>query len=280
VSAQADLPVVVRLLGPVEVWADGRAVAIGGAKPRRLVAALALHRGAVVGTDRLVDVLWADEVPESATATLQAYVSRLRRVLPAGVGLLTRAPGYVLEIEPGAVDVDRVEAALAAGMAAMPDDPARALALLDDALALWAGPALAEFEAEPWALPEASRLTELWLHAREERLAVLVALGQEERAIGDAQALVAEQPWREEPWRTVVAALHRVGRQGDALHQASLYRALLRDERGLDPSPAFVALEQRIVADEAVPTVQAALAAGHGHGRLDGGRGAGRAHRP
>jgi predicted ATPase/DNA-binding SARP family transcriptional activator len=261
VSAQADLPVVVRLLGPVEVWANGRAVAIGGAKPRRLVAALALHRGAVVGTDRLVDVLWADEVPESATATLQAYVSRLRRVLPAGVGLLTRAPGYVLEIEPGAVDVDRFEAAVAAGLAAMPDDPARALALLDDALALWAGPALAEFDGEPWALPEASRLTELWLHAREERLAALVALGQEERAIGDAQALVAEQPWREEPWRTLVAALHRVGRQGDALHQASLYRALLRDERGLDPSPAFVALEQRIVADEAVPVAPVATAA-------------------
>jgi predicted ATPase/DNA-binding SARP family transcriptional activator len=261
VSAQADDRVMVKVLGPIEIRADRHSAALGGAKPRRLVAVLAINRGTVVSTDRLVDVLWADEVPESATATLQAYVSRLRRVLPAGVALLTRAPGYVLEVDAHLVDVDRFEAGVGAGLAALPADPAKALALLDDALAEWSGPALAEFDAEPWALPEATRLTELWLHAREERLVALVALGRDERAIVDAQALVAEQPWREQPWRSLMVALHRVGRQGDALQAASAYRARLRDERGLDPSPELVALEQRILLDEPTPVASTAAQA-------------------
>ncbi len=149
---------------------------------------------------------------------------------------------------------------LTAGLSKMSAHPDRALRLLDDALAEWAGPALAEFDGEPWALPHAARLTELQLHAREERLTALLGMGLDERAIGEGEALTAEHPWREQPWRALVVALHRVGRQGDALQTASVYRSRLREERGLDPSEEFVALERQVATDE--PTATEAGASG------------------
>ena len=258
-SPQPAASAVVRLLGPVGVWIDGRPESVGGAKPRRLLAVLALHRGHVVSTDRLMDVLWGDDVPDSGTATLQAYVSRLRRLLPPTVRLVTRAPGYLLEVEPGATDIDRFDAGVDAGLAVLEHDPGEALRLLDEALAEWSGPALAEFADEPWALPEVARLTELRAHAGEERVAALLGMGLDERAVSEAQAIVAEDPGREQPRRLAMLALHRVGRQGDALREANAYRAVLRD-RGLDPSAEFVELERRIATDGVAPVDPAAPA--------------------
>jgi predicted ATPase/DNA-binding SARP family transcriptional activator len=253
VRAQPRDPAVLRALGAVTVCVDGEPVPVGGEKPRRLLAALILHRGTVVSTGRLMDVVWGDDVPDTGLSTLQAYVSRLRRVLPPGARLVTEAPGYRLVVAATATDIDRFEAGLAAGRAALADAPADALALLDAALAEWRGEPFAEFADEPWFLPEVARLTELRLNTREERLTALLALGLDERAAGDAEALTVEHPWREQPWRAMLLALHRAGRQGDALRAARSYRTRLREDLGLDPSPEFVAME-RAVATDAEPS--------------------------
>ena len=251
VVAADDQAASVGVLGAISVYDAGRRpVAIGGEKPRRLLAVLVLHRNAVVSTDRLIDVMWGDDVPDTAAATLQSYVSRLRRVLPPIARVVGEAPGYRLAVDPGATDVDRFETALAAADE-LDGAPDVALRLLDTALAEWKGDAFAEFADEWWAQAEAARLTELRLHARESRLVALLALGMDERAASEADALVADHPWRERGWRVLVSALHRAGRQGEALRRAGEYRARLGEELGLDPSPEFAALERDVATDAA-----------------------------
>ena len=127
VTAPADPPAELRALGAIALWVDGRPLSIGGEKPRRLLAVLILHRNTVVSTERLMDALWGDDVPDTAVATLQAYVSRLRGRLPPAVDLLTEAPGYRLVVDPATTDVDRFEAGLAAARRRWPDAPADAL---------------------------------------------------------------------------------------------------------------------------------------------------------
>jgi predicted ATPase/DNA-binding SARP family transcriptional activator len=254
VVATDDQAATLRVLGSISVDdADHRGVAIGGEKPRRLLAALILNRNSVVSAERLIDVMWADGVPDTAAATLQSYISRLRRLLPPPTRLISQAPGYRLAVEPGTTDVDRFEVALVAGLEVLDLSPAAALDTLDDALAQWRGDAFAEFADEWWVQAEVTRLTELRLHAREARLGALLDLGLDERAAGEAEALTTEHPWRERPWRILVTALHRAGRQGEALRRASEYRARLRDEMGLDPSGEFVALERAVATDAVHP---------------------------
>ncbi len=239
------------VLGSISINLDGRRVHVGGAKPRRLLGALILYRNAVVTTERLVEVVWGDDAPESAVPTLQAYVSRLRRLLPSSARLVSRAPGYQLSVEPATTDVDRFEATLAAGLEQLERSPERSVALLDEALAQWRGDAFAEFANEWWALAEVARLAELRLHARESRVTALLALGLDERAASEAEAITVDHPWRERPWRELILALHRAGRQGDALRTANEYRVRLRDDLGLDPSVELVALERDVVMDAA-----------------------------
>ena len=238
------------VLGSISVnGPDQRPVALGGEKPRRLLAMLVLHRNTVVGVDRIMEAMWGDDVPDTAVATLHSYVSRLRRLLPAPVQVVSEAPGYRLAVGPGITDADRFEAGLAVALDVLDRSPAAALDALDDALAQWKGDAFAEFADEWWAQAEVTRLTELRLHARESRLAALLALGLDERAAGEAEAITADHPWRERPWRILVVALHRAGRQGEALRRAGEYRARLREEMGLDPSAEFVRLERDVATD-------------------------------
>jgi DNA-binding SARP family transcriptional activator len=133
-----------RILGPLEVWDGGGEVSLGGPKPRALLAVLLLHPNEVVSADRLIDELWGEEAPERAAAALRVNVSRLRKALPQDV-LATRSPGYVVRVEPDALDLHRFEhlvdegrSLLARGLAADASERLR------DALSLWRGPALAE----------------------------------------------------------------------------------------------------------------------------------------
>ncbi|MPY91748.1 MAG: AfsR/SARP family transcriptional regulator [Acidimicrobiia bacterium] len=249
-SSSATGPAVC-VLGPVSLLVDGRPIPIGGPMPRRLLAALLVNRDAMVSADRLLEVLWGDEPPDSALSSLHSYLSRLRRLLPPSARLETLAPGYRLVVEPGTVDVDRLEAALTASLGRLAYEPQAALVGLDEALAMWLGDAFAEFCDEWWARGEASRLEELRLHAREARAEAMLALGQHEAAVGEARALTADHPGRERAWRTLVLGLHRAGRQGEALRCAGEYRAWLRESSGLDPSPDFVALENDVAVDAA-----------------------------
>jgi len=251
VGADDDFVASLCVLGSISIIVNGRQARLGGEKPRRLLAMLVLNRNAVVSTERLTQVLWGDDVPDTGVATLQSYVSRLRRLLPASVALVGQAPGYRLAVEGHTTDIDRFEAALRSGLDQQEHSPAAAVGYLDEALAEWRGDAFAEFADEWWAQAEAVRLGELRLHARESRVTALLAVGLNERAASEAEALTVDHPWRERPWRAMLLALHRTGRQGDALQRASEYRARLRDDLGLDPSMEFLSLERDVATDAA-----------------------------
>ena len=239
------------VLGPLEVRVAGRPVAVPGARQRALLAALLLRRGSVVPFDRLVDEVFGEQPPEEARNALQTYVARLRHALgPAAAVVVTRAPGYVLEVPGDAVDVERFTALLV--RAAEAEGPTAALALLEQALVLWRGPAYAEF-AETFARGEALRLQELWLAAREDRAALLVGLGRLAEATAALEAIVAAEPWRERAVELLVSALVQAGRIGHALAAYARYRQQLRDELGLDPSPTLRRLEQQVLRGELEP---------------------------
>ncbi len=239
------------VLGSISINIDGQPVPVGGEKPRRLLAMLILNRNAVVSAERLMDVIWGDDVPDAGLPTLQSYVSRMRRLLPPPARLVSQAPGYRLAVDEGTTDADRFEAALGSGLDLLERSPGTAVARLDEALAEWRGDAFAEFSGEWWAVAEATRLGELRLHARETRVTALLALGLDERAASEAEAITVDHPWRERPWLALLLALHRAGRQGDALRKASEYRACLRDDLGLDPSMEFANLERAVATDAA-----------------------------
>ncbi|HJX47222.1 MAG TPA: winged helix-turn-helix domain-containing protein, partial [Gaiellaceae bacterium] len=124
-----------RILGPLEATADGRSLALGGTKQRALLAVLLLEAGRVVSTDRLIDALWSGEPPPTAPASLQNFVSQLRKVLGAET-IETRPPGYVITVEAGQLDLARVRQFVDEARAS---DPSRRARLLGDALALWRG---------------------------------------------------------------------------------------------------------------------------------------------
>jgi predicted ATPase/DNA-binding SARP family transcriptional activator len=240
------------VLGPVEVRVAGRPVAVPGVRQRAVLAALLLCRGSVVPFDRLVDEVFGQEPPEEARNALQTYVARLRHALgPAGAAVVvTRAPGYVLEVPGDAVDVERFTALLARAREA--ESPTAALAQLEEALALWRGPAYAEF-AETFARGEVLRLQELWLAAREDRAALLLRLGRLAEGTAALEAIVAAEPWRERAVELLVTALAQAGRAGHALAAYARYRRQLRDQLGLDPSPRLRRLEQQVLRGQLEP---------------------------
>jgi predicted ATPase/DNA-binding SARP family transcriptional activator len=246
-----------RILGPLEVAGDdGVPVPVAGVKERALLADLLVNAGRVVAADRLIDDLWGEHAPGNPANALQGRVSQLRRALgPAGRELVAhRPPGYVLAIEPGAVDAAEFEALVTAASAAEPD---RARALLTEALGLWRGPALAEFAAEPFAQAEAARLEELRLAATETRIELELAAGRHAELIGELEALVAAHPHRERPVGQLMLALYRSGRQAEALTAYSAARTVLADELGIDPSPELQRLHQAILVQDpalAAPT--------------------------
>lgn len=236
-----------RVLGSIEMVDGGRQVPLGGAKPRLLTAVLAAHRRQVVSIDSLADALWSDAPPATARATLQTHVSKVRRLMQGSdADLLNRPPGYVLEIDRQMVDADRFEDGLIEARAVRESDPDAAIDQLDAALALWRGPAFAEFADMETVQPEAIRLEELRLVAVEECLDTRLQVGGHTAAIGELEGMVREHPLRERPWFLLMLALHRSGRQAEALRTAQRLREQLRDGTGLEPSPSLQGLEQAI----------------------------------
>jgi YVTN family beta-propeller protein len=236
-----------RLLGPFEATEDGRPLELGGAKQRALLLVLVLNRGAVVPADRLIDELWGERPPATAAKTVQGYVSRLRKALGEGV-LITRGRGYVLETERGQVDVDRFDSLLAQGRRALQEgDAMTAAGRLREALALWRGPALADFAYESFAQPEIARLEEARVGAVEDRVDADLELGRHRDLVGELEPLVGAHPNRERLLAQLMLALYRSGRQTDALEAYRRGRQALSDELGLEPGPELRALERRIL---------------------------------
>ena len=236
-----------RILGPLEVWDERGEVSLGGPKPRALLAGLLLRPNEVVPADRLIDELWGEDSPEDAGAALRVNVSRLRKALPQDV-LTTRAPGYVLQVEPDELDLHRFERLVDEGRSLL----ARGLAAdaserLHEALALWRGPALADFTYESFAQAAIARLEEIRLGAVELRIAADLALWRHAELIGELEALAAAHPLREGLRMQLMTALYRSGRQAEALDVYQDARRALVDGLGIEPSPALYELERAIL---------------------------------
>jgi len=239
-----------RVLGPLEVRDGEESLPLAGAKQRALLALLLLHANRVLSRDRLIDELWGDQPPATAVQSLQVYISRLRKLLPEAA-LATRPPGYVLEVEPDDLDLRRFERLLGEGHEALAEgDAARAARMLHEALALWRGPALAEFAFEPFAQAEIGRLEDLRLAAVEERVEADLVLGRHGELIGELEALVAESPYRERLRGQLMLALYRSGRQAEALEAYREARRAL-DEVGVEPSEDLQELERAILTHDA-----------------------------
>jgi predicted ATPase/DNA-binding SARP family transcriptional activator len=236
-----------RVLGTLEVVdASGAALPLGSAGLRRLLALLLVHAGTVVSADRIADVLWGDQPPVNPTNALHNLVSRLRKVI--GNGLLTRAPGYVLRVAADETDAGSFDELVArARAAATAERPGDAAALLDQALALWSGPAYAEFADEDFARAEAARLDELRVTAVEERVDAELALGAHAAAAARAETLIAAHPLRERPHAQLMRALYRGGRQADALRVYRDYRDRLDQDLGLTPSASLQRLHEEVL---------------------------------
>ncbi|UQU61951.1 AAA family ATPase [Couchioplanes caeruleus] len=254
-----------RVLGPIGADAGGEPVGLGGARQRAVLARLLVARGRVVPVDRLVADLW-ETPPDAAVAAIRTFVADLRRALEPGRPprrpaelLITTPPGYALPAAPDAVDAWRFEAAVTRTGGHAAD----ALTRLDDALALWRGPAYAEYEAEPWARAEIDRLNELRMLAVERRAEALLELGRAAEAVSDLQAHTAQAPLREGAWHLLATALYRAGRQGEALAALRRARDVLVGELGVDPGPRLRRLEADILAQaphlESPPEVSVAF---------------------
>ena len=208
---------------------------------------LLLRPNELVPTARIVDELWGEQPPATAVKTVQVFVSQLRKALGEGV-LETQPGGYLLRVPPGTLDAQRFESLLDRGRRLLADgEPREAGELLREALALWRGPALADFQYEGFARNEIGRLDELRVVALEHRLEADLALGRHGEIVGELEALVRDQPLRERPRALLMLALYRSGRQADALAAYQEGRSLLVDELGLDPGQALQQLEKAIL---------------------------------
>jgi DNA-binding SARP family transcriptional activator len=232
-----------RILGPIEVWDDDKQLQLGGPKQRALLALLLLDARRVVSTDHLIDLLWGEQPPPTATTSLQNFVSQLRRLLGADV-LVTTPPGYRLEVDPEQLDLERFRQLVAT---AQQEPPHERAATLRDALALWRGPPLADFAFEGFAQNEASRLEELRLAALEERIEADLEAGGHAGLVGELESLVREHPLREQLRRSLMLTLYRSGRQAEALQVYHDARRDLVDELGIDPGAALQELHGAIL---------------------------------
>ncbi len=244
-----------RILGPLEILDDeGASVALRGSRERAVLALLLLSANRVVSTERLADDLWGDRPPEGAAHALQVHVSRLRKALRAAGGdevLVTRPPGYLLRIDPAAVDAARFDALLAqARDQATRSDHHRAAGILREALGLWRGPALADVADTAVARTEAARLEEARLAAFEDRVEADLGCGRHGQLVAELDALTRAHPLRERLRGQRMVALYRAGRQAEALRSYQELRAILGEELGLEPSSALQRLEAAILRHE------------------------------
>ena len=234
-------PLEFRILGPLEVAGDDGPLELPAGKPRALLAVLLLCQGEVVSVDRLVDELWGEQPPPTAAKNVQGYVARLRRVLGNGA-LVTQAPGYALRVD--AFDAASFQALVEE---ARHEEPAAAAPRLEQALALWRGPPLADFAYEPFAQDEIRRLEELRLSALEDRIEADLALGRHEEVVAELESLAREHPLRERLQGLRLIALYRCGRQAEALEAYRTTRRRLVDELGVEPGPELKELERRML---------------------------------
>lgn len=244
-----------RVLGSLTAVADRAVAELGPPKQRALLAILLLHPGQIVPVDRLISLLWGEDAPRTAPHSIEIYVSGLRRALDS-VGasdlIVTRPPGYVLEAEPASIDAWQFELLVRDGARLLESgDAERGQATLRRALALWHGPALAEFAYEEFAQPHIRRLNDTHLDAIELLAVAALNAGHPGEVLGLLAAAVQDDPLRERSRELLMLALYRSGRHADALRTFDAFRIQLDEELGVDPSPRIRTLYDRIVVHDA-----------------------------
>ena len=254
------------VLGPFDVRSGDRSLAPTATKPRQVLALLTLRAGQLVTTCTLMEELWGDTLPRSASTTLQTYVLRLRRLLAEGAEherlsaesapvIRTRPGGYLLEMPGGRSDAEEFERLSAGGRSAFAaGDYGGAVRLLSAALALWRGPALTDVPTGPVLVIEALRLGEMRLADIELRITAEFRLGREGTLIGELAVLTAEHPMHEGLHHHFMLALHRSGQSWRALLVFQRLRVTLLEELGMEPSPRIRELRQAIL--EGDPALQ------------------------
>ncbi|MGW4897017.1 AfsR/SARP family transcriptional regulator, partial [Kitasatospora sp. NPDC004240] len=248
----------VGVLGPMTAEVDGRQVSLGGLRQRAVLAVLVTARGRMVSADALIDHAW-ESAQTPSPATLHSYVAHLRKALepgrparrPARI-VVREGTGYALRLPDGAVDAERFTALVAQGQQRLRGgDAVGAAGDLREALALWRGPAYADFTDTDFAGPECARLNGLHLAAYEELFTAELALGRHSAVVGDLEKHTAVHPLSERGWELLALARYRCGRQADALGALRSARRTLAEELGIDPGPALRALEAAVLAQDA-----------------------------
>jgi predicted ATPase/DNA-binding SARP family transcriptional activator/class 3 adenylate cyclase len=240
------MPVVVRILGPLEVEIDGARGPVRGTKRRGMLALLAARATTPTSLDVICDAIWPDQPLELARRSAQTYVSQFRR----SMAVVATPAGYQLDPRTVTVDAYQFERLLAGVVEVDADVTSRQL---EEALGLWRGPALVEFTVQEWAGPLAARWEELRRHAEDRWFAAQRASGFGDEIVSRLEAACAAEPLRESRWEQLILALTDAGRPAEALRAYGRIRATLRDEMGVTPSPALQDLELALLREELVP---------------------------
>lgn len=238
-----------RLLGPIEVVADGEPLHLGGRQRRTVLAILLVNAGSPVSTDRLIDDLWGEAPPDAARKSIQAHVAHLRRTLNVEGDVLSAANGgYILDVDNEQIDSRNFESLVDEAHTHLTGEPDRAASLLGDALDMFRGPPLSGIADDAFSLRvEASRLEELRLATIEDRLEAMLVSRNDTQVVTEAVRLVEQHPLRERMWALLMLGLYREGRQSEALRAFARVRQTLAEELGIEPSSELQILEQRIL---------------------------------
>jgi DNA-binding SARP family transcriptional activator len=252
VAGSAD-GALIRLLGPLEVSVDGVLHPVLGHRRRTVLAVLALHAGEIVSVDRLVDTVWGDRPPRTAVNTLQSHVSYLRRMLGERATILSRPPGYLLDLEREGTDVALAERLIrtASGLS----DPAEQVQHLLAAIALWRGRPLVDVSTSPWLDLQVEQLNHLLLQAHQLLAEARLALGETSLLTVELRPLVREHPLAERLHAYLMLALYREGRQSEALAVYRQLRARLSGELGVEPTEPLRALQVAILRQDPIPAL-------------------------
>jgi DNA-binding SARP family transcriptional activator len=252
-----------RLLGPLEVYEQGRHIAVGGPRQQVVLAALLLRSNQVVTIDRLVAATW-QRPPQSASVNIRAYVAGLRRAFRDSGDpdnrLITRSSGYLLRVEPDELDilsftecVDRGDAAVREATLEKAGDAGRVEKLeaaarhFAESLRLWRGRPLEGLPIGESLNTDVVRLEECRLTVTEQYMDASLATGRAEALIPELRTLVTRHPFRERYWAQLMLALYRAGRQAEALAAYGRVRSKLAEELGIDPGPDLRRLEELIL---------------------------------
>ncbi|WP_158647618.1 BTAD domain-containing putative transcriptional regulator [Actinoplanes sp. ATCC 53533] len=235
----------VRLLGPIDLVADGRPVVVAGFRRKALLAVLALHAGEIVGTERLIDMVWPDKAGRTGLNTVQSHMSYLRRLFGVASAVLASPPGYRLNLPDEPTDVVVAERLIRAGREA--PDPRRRAALLGEALGMWRGRPLLDVAQVPWLAGQADRLATLESETRRALIDARLTLGEHTAVLPELGQVAAQRPFDEQVQAQLVLALYRAGRQAEALAVLRDIRARLVTELGIDPGPALRSLEEAVL---------------------------------